>query len=514
MMAAELARHGVPVRIVDASPGIDPHIRANLLHTRTLEILDTLGLSSAVTQGSREEHGIVVYTNGSRVGNVRFAAVDSPFPFGMSQSQAFIEAVLERHLRTFGVDVERSVSLASLEQSDDRVAATLTHPDGSDERFDAAWLVGCDGAHSSVRHLSGCAFPGDADPYPYVLADVLVQGELSEDEAHVFLHDEGELFIFTALPGQRRLVCANLLTGADPARPTLEQMQRLVDGRGIPGLRLEDPRWLAEFRIHYRLAPHYREGRVFLAGDAVHVHSLIGGHGMNTGIQDAHNLAWKLALVMKGVVPEAWLDSYELERRGVGEGVIEMVRAMTDRTEAFARLSGEQRDRLVQQLFVPESEMQRAADQLQEVDIDYAKSPICLEPEPLEGGPASGTRAPDAPVVVDGKPTRLFELFGNPRHQLLSFLGNDARRESMLDVARGVAIDEDHWIDVNVVDDSEATTDAVKGARSLRDATGRLQQRYGADRSRLYLIRPDGYVAFRTESPDSWTDYLARTLER
>ena len=507
MAAAELARRDVPVRIVDKSPGIDPHIRANLLHSRTLEIFQSLGLVEAATEGSVEERGLQLFVNGTLVDETLHEPIDSPFPFGLSQSQAVTEAVLEGHLERLGVRVERSVELTALDQREDCVVATLTHPDGRREAVQAPWLIGCDGAHSTVRHLTGCAFPGDADPYPYVLADVLVDGDLEDALGYLFLHDDGEVFIFTKLPKGRRLVCANFEKGSGPAPdPTLEQMQALVDRRARSGIRLSDPQWLAHFSIHYRLAPHYRHGRTLLAGDAAHVHSLLGGQGMNTGIQDAFNLGWKLAAVYAGWAPEWWIDTYETERRKVGEDVIATTRAITDETELFAKASAEERNRIVSHLFPSAGHRQKAARHSQEVDLDYRGSRLCLSAGEDGQGPMSallGERAPDvSELELEEKRVSILELLGRGRHLLLLFAGpNSHELVPTLEDAVADTRRHRHWVDPFLVVTDSAGLRGSGEAAVLQDPGGRLHERYGAVRPSAVLIRPDGYVSYCNDGP-------------
>ncbi len=290
MMAAELARHGASVRIVDRSPGIDPHSRATLLHSRTLEILDSLGIAEQVTEIGQPMRRIRLYANGKFVGQSQEDAVDSPFPCGVALSQAKTEAILERHLNNLGVAVERSTQLTAMDQHTAGVRATLEYAGGRQEIVETPWLIGCDGAHSTVRHLIAEEFAGESDSFPYMLIDAIVDGCFEPDDVHVYLHDEGDLFFFVLDEGRRLVVASGPKNSSIREAPTLDQMQQMVKRRSYGQFRLSDPRWLSCFHIHYRLAPHYRHGRTFLAGDAAHVHSLIGGQGMNTGIQDAHNL--------------------------------------------------------------------------------------------------------------------------------------------------------------------------------------------------------------------------------
>ena len=517
MMSSELARRGVPVRIIDKSPGIDPHVRANLLHSRTLEIFLGLDIIDQATEGSIAEKGVRVYANGELKAIQPHEPIDSPYPFGMSQSQAHTELVLEQHLTRHGVHVERSVELFSLTQDENRVSATVRHLDGKEEVIETPWLIGCDGAHSTTRHLAGCAFPGDRDPYTYVLADVVAEGNLEEEEGYLFLHDEGDLFIFGTLPGGRRLVCANVTPDRDPADlPSLELMQSIVETRAIPTIQLSDPRWLTNFRIHYRLAPHYRHGRIFLAGDSAHIHSLVAGQGMNTGIQDAFNLAWKIALVTRGVVPESWLDTYEIERREVGEEVLVMTKAATENAELFAKLSAAEHERLIKHMFVPDSERMKAARHLQEVDLDYRKSPLSHEGEGGFGrGPHPGAQAPDArPIVVNGREMSLYHFLGGVNHRLLLFSGRkQAPPERELETACREAAQHQNWIDTCIV-----TTEEIPACTSLswvthiEDPGGSMHSRYGVEEPTLYLLRPDGYVAYRSNHLNGLSSYLDEVL--
>ncbi len=518
MMSAELARRGVPVRIVDKSPGIDPHCRANLLHSRTLEIFLGLGIVDDVINDSFQERRINIYAGGELVGVNRHEPIDSPFPFGMSQSQAKTEAVLEAHLNRYGVRVERRVELVSLIEHEDRVVATLLHPGGREETVETAWLIGCDGAHSTTRHLTGCAFPGDKDPFAYVLADVAIQGELEDEVGYTFMHEEGDLFIFTMLAGRRRLVCASLAAGSQPVEsPTLEQIQTLIDTRGLPGLKISDPRWLANFHIHYRLAAHYRHGRTILAGDAAHVHSLLAGQGMNTGIQDAFNLVWKLALVIRGVAPESWLDTYELERRTVGESVVAMTKTITESAEHYAGLSPRERERLVAHMLIPEPERLQAARHLQEVDLDYRASPLCREVEgEFELGPHAGMLAPNAsPIVFNGERKNLVSLLAGINHRLL-LMGGDLPSQAtkrLVDVCRVTQQTHGHWLDVSVVtpDDRQAI-ELPAGVTRIGDPDAALRERFAANKPCLYLIRPDGHIAYRSRRIDSLGEYLGQVL--
>ena len=515
MMAAELARHGAAVRIIDKSPGIDPHSRATFLHSRTMEILDSLGLARQIVEQAQPMHGIRLYANGRLVGRSEEALVDSPFPRSMALSQAKTERYLEGHLGSFGVTVERNTQLISLDQSTDRVRATLAHADGNEETIETPWLIGCDGAHSTVRHLTEEEFPGEADPYPYLLSDVILEGDHDPKDSYIFLGDGGDLFFFMLDEG-RRLIIANTSKGSNQGEPpTLEEMQRIVDERSLPGFRLTDPRWLARFHIHYRLAPHYRHGRTFVAGDAAHIHSPIGGQGLNTGVQDAFNLAWKLALVMRGVVPEAWLDTYEMERRRVAEDVLATTKLVTEQVELFASLSPNERQRLLDHMFVPEGERMRTRRHTEEIDLDYRTSPICIESDDVFGiGPCAGAEVLDAaPLVVEGKTCTFFELLRGSNHRLMLFAAAaEGDTADALAAAESAVKAHGHWIDVFFVAERTIERELPPEVTVIEDPKRSLHRRYGAEGAGLYLIRPDGYVAYRSRRPDGLGEYLNRVM--
>jgi 2-polyprenyl-6-methoxyphenol hydroxylase-like FAD-dependent oxidoreductase len=232
--------------------------------------------------------------------------------------------VLNDHLAARGVRVERGVELVAFQADQDGVACTLRHADGRTEQTRSRYLVGCDGAHSTVRRGAEIPFQGGAYPQTFALADLEVDG-LDWEAAHAWLGTAGILLFFPlGRPASWRVLAMHLtLQGRrEPARPSLEELQALADGFTGGSLRLRDPVWLTYFRLQHRHATRYRAGRIFLAGDAAHVHSPVGAQGMNTGIQDAWNLGWKLALAASGVAEQTMLDSYDAERRPVGRFVV------------------------------------------------------------------------------------------------------------------------------------------------------------------------------------------------
>jgi 2-polyprenyl-6-methoxyphenol hydroxylase-like FAD-dependent oxidoreductase len=323
-MAAELARYGLSVRIADKSPARTDKSKALVVWSRTLELLDCAGAAAAFLSAGYRVSAVNIVAGSNVVGHFTLDGVPTPHPYALMLPQSETERLLEEHLSGLGVRVERTVELTKFVEGGDRVVSTLRRADGSEETVESSWLIGCDGPHSLVRHQLGLEFHGDTLVSDWILADVNLDGGAKPDAVEIYWHADGVLAIFPIARDRFRVIAdfgaANAAARMDP---TLEEVQEVLDRRGPGGIRVSSPRWLAAFRINERKVMRYRVGRAFLAGDAAHIHSPAGGQGMNTGMQDAFNLAWKLALVCRGEGrPEPLLDSYSAERSAIGDVVL------------------------------------------------------------------------------------------------------------------------------------------------------------------------------------------------
>lgn len=522
MMACELARHQAPVRIIDKHEGINPHCRATSIHARTLEVFQDLGIVDYFLAEGVKLQGVSQYANGKRFLHSTGSDVDSPFPFAISIEQCKTEAELERLLNSYGVEVEREAELLTFVEEEDSVVATIRRKNGREEAVSTPWLIGCDGAHSRVRHVNRLHFPGTEDPHQYFVSDARLECPLARDELNVFVSDAGMLFIIP-LPDDRWLMGGDVdsMHDATTEQPSLGEIQLMMDERAPEGMRIKDARWLSYYRVNNRNARHYRHGRTFLAGDAVHIHSPFAGLGMNTGIQDAYNLAWKLALVHRGQASERLLDSYEQERRPVGEDVVKFTVMVTDHIESFRCFSEEQRRKLYFNLTLPPAVVRQQNEHQEQLDLDYSKSSICREHHSgksrFAAGPRAGTQAIDAkPLVRSGDHTTLFDVLRGPQHTLLLFPGTYREAHSwrrMAELSRSIHA---RWREFFkpwfVAPESEGVPSDLKlNGDVLLDPASALHERYGADRETLYLIRPDGYIGYRSEpaTASALNDYLA-----
>ncbi len=421
-MAAELARYRVPVRIIDRAAARTDKSKALVLWSRSLELMDRLGCTDTFVAAGLKVSGASVLAEGRRIGHVGFAAEGTPYPYALMIPQSDTERLLEDHLASRGIRVERQVELTAFTPGADGVDATLRHADGREEAVRTPWLLGCDGAHSIVRHGLGMTFQGDTLPSQWVLADVHIANvPTPPDELSIFWHADGVLVLFPISPGRFRMIADIGETADTDARhdPTLEEVQVLLDRRAGAGMQASDPIWLSGFRINERKVRDYSAGRVFLAGDAAHIHSPAGGQGMNTGMQDAFNLAWKLALVAHGhAAAESLLPSYGIERSAIGDIVL----ANAGRMTAAATLRGEFKQgvrNLVASVVLQLPMVQRAMGQtLTELNIAYPDSPLTIRGGRHSGGPAAGDRMPptvgEPPVGAGDAPRFALYAEGSP----------------------------------------------------------------------------------------------------
>jgi 2-polyprenyl-6-methoxyphenol hydroxylase-like FAD-dependent oxidoreductase len=509
-MACELARHGAPCRIIDKEAAPSATSKALAIFPRTLEVFETMGVAERILSAGLRLRGISIHNQREGIARIDLASVQSPYPFVVSLPQSETERILIEHLASFGVTVERERELTGLTQTDTSVCAVIRAANGRQEKVETPWLLGCDGAHSATRHALGMEFEGAPYDESFVLADVKVDAPLSKDEAHLFFSDEG-IFAIIAFSSERSRVIANIPAASrdqNLADLTLEEIQTLADRRGPAGMRLSDPVWMARFHISHRKVGEFRRLRVFLAGDAAHIHSPAGGQGMNTGIQDAFNLAWKIALVVSGRAAAQLLASYNIEREPVARGVLNLTDRITRMATVRNPVIQTVRNILLPVVSGVDFFEEKIADRLAELAVNYRHSPIVENHG--SGRPRAGDRAPDAELRDEnGRARRLFELFREPRHVLLLFLGSSINERKELEALRG-EFDDSLGDFVRLYCIVRGCNIAAPG--DLLDISGTMHALYQTLAGGIVLVRPDGYIAFRSNGFDS--DLLLKYLER
>lgn len=475
-LACGLAAQGIAVTVVDAAPGPATTSRANILHARGVEVLNRVGALGDLPRRSLAPIGMTMHARGKPLTTMRFAPDTRESTQALFVSQAAIEAELRRRLDELGVPIEwnRRVTGAT----PDAEGVTVDFGDGDSVRTD--WLVGCDGARSTVRGLAGIDFPGVPVVEQFLLADVHADWARDRATSAGWFHTDGMLL---AIPmrdndgGLWRLM-ADVPKTSEHLEPEqiIARFQELIPKRtGETGVRIREALWTSVFRIQRRLAASYRAGRVLLAGDAAHIHSPIGGQGMNTGIGDAENLAWKLALVAHGHASDALLDTYTAERRPLATEVLRRTTTNTRVLVGDGPVSRALRDWLFVPLLNLPAVQRNATRTASQLWVSYRDGPL--------GGrgatPRPGDRIPDRDCHrPDGTPTRLHPELGSS------------------------------WALLSAIDNPATAPIAATARRHLGDNVVILH----SDVSDVLLIRPDGHLGWRGTDPALLQRRLTETI--
>jgi 2-polyprenyl-6-methoxyphenol hydroxylase-like FAD-dependent oxidoreductase len=473
VLALWLTKLGVKVRIIDktAEPGTTS--RALAVQARTLELYRQLGLSEEVVKRGHKTPAVNLWVQGRRAARMPFENVGSgltPYPFLLIFPQDEHERLLVERLQTYGVAVERNTELISFEDAEGFVTARLHGADGREEVCEATYMAGCDGARSLVRETIGTGFPGGTYRQLFYVADVQAEGAPVDGELHVDL-DQADFLALFPLAGTGRARLIGTVRDERADHPETLRFEDVSD-RAIKNLRVTvlQVNWFSTYHVHHRVTEHFRKGRAFLLGDAAHVHSPAGGQGMNTGIGDAINLAWKLAAVLRGRAPDSFLDSYEAERIGFARRLV----ATTDRAFSFATAEGRVADVLrtrIAPLLIPavvgfETAREYLFRTVAQITLNYRGGPLSVG---RTGHVQGGDRLPW--VSFGGRDN--FASLGAMTWQIHVY---GSATEAL---ARWCAA---HDLPLHVFDWQSQHETA------------------GLARNALYLLRPDGYVALADPS--------------
>ncbi len=403
VLAIQLLSRGVRTRLIDQDPGSPRFSRAIGIQPRTLEALDTMGVAERLLEIGHRCVGVSVHAGGRRQAAIDMTCADSDYGFILNLPQSRTEEVLRSRLATLGGSVEAGVELLGFVQEADAVTATLGDAEGGRTRVTASFLVGSDGAHSRVRRVLDLPFDGQPYPFDWLLADTELDGMGRGDEVQVHWGPGGHPLGLIPIDGRLWRVSAPTPATRGGAAPTLSEIQQLIDARGPGGIVAHDPETLTCFRCQIRSTGTYRRARVFLAGDAAHIHAPTGAQGMNLGINDAVNLGWKLAYVVAGRAPDSLLDTYGGERRPAAQQMM----AFTESTVRFA-LESDPVKRALRRAIMPllrTSRMRRRlADRMAQLAVGYPDSPLS-QPGRVHGLPEPGARMPNI-RLRDGRTLR------------------------------------------------------------------------------------------------------------
>ncbi len=503
MMAAELARHGIDCRIVEKLQTPSSYCRALGVTPRTMEIFEDIGIATEVMDAGLWLHGKRVDIQGMETQELYEKLDDLPYAeWCLTQNET--ERILTNHLQSFGITVERGITITAVVQ-DEKSAWITFNKNGVVATENFSYVIGCDGAHSVIRKSAGIAFEGEMFPYDFMLADVLIDWDLPRGMAYQSISQvkdsAPDFFLAIPLPEPHRYRISMLSlshsapgTGTDhgiqselPA-PSIDDFQATAKRLVRQPIQLNDMRWSSLFRISMRVANRYREGNIFIAGDAAHIHPPTGGQGMNTGLQDAYNLAWKMALVLQGAAGKNLLNSYDAERREEGLKVIKrtMEATMNHGKKGF--------------------ESGRLVDT--QVLVSYRNSDWVKNQDSVAGGSVliAGDRAADCNGLKrsgTGFKSRLFDLLRGTGHTILiSVLNNEAAMLHNLVQLKATLKNEFHHgfentLRIIAIGNNPDAVSPAPGILYLQDTDQDFKNTYQVEENMAWLIRPDGYIAWK-----------------
>lgn len=493
--ANELNRHGLTCRIIDKKNHISEKSKALGIHIRTLDVLQDSGFIKEILMQGHPVEGVVLKSNAKILATASFADIEANRHFLIDLPQNKTEAILYQSLEQKGVSVEWNNELTDVTQTSTEITATIQKPNNEIESVNAHWLIACDGAHSKVRHQLNAEFKGDEYKKAWWLADVLMDWNVSDKHMSIYIHERGPVACFPMGNKRYRLVMTAPKNSKDD--PTLDDIAYEFKQRSSDAVVFTDPIWLSQFTIHHRQIQQYRHNRIFFAGDAAHIHSPMGGQGLNTGIQDIYNLVWKLALVEKGKAKPELLDSYHEERFPIGHAVLKKTDKMTRLIELENPVLMRLRNLLIKFLFSVRTIRNFIIRDTAELLISYAKSPIVHH---------SG----NARHLIPGEYLPTFELM-NPmsnrlttsttitqgtEHHLFLFAGmNNKKTNKLIKIANAIMNKYHSSVKVHLIFINKSDLTHTISNQWI-DEQQQIHKLFKLTKPTLILVRPDKYIGF------------------
>ncbi len=493
VIASQLVALGIPVRIIDRLAAPVTTSRAFTIHARTLELMGLMDLTDTFLSRSIKTYSMDYHFPGmDDTPKLDFTKLDSVYPFCLSINQSDTEAILRDRLTAQGVAIEWQTELVSFESTPDgeSITVSLNRVDtGATETATVDWLIGCDGIRSIVRQQLALPFDGSEYAGTMRMIDVPLSGFTGSDTAIHYFVAKDHMLLVNKLPGANYRVLISDKTEGVPPEQARAAFQEVADKHFGGQVQIGEPVWATNFRISRRNTSSYRQGRVFLAGDAAHANSPAGGQGMNTAIQDAFNLSWKLAMVLKGEAPSSLLDTYEAERRPVASQVLAGTNYIHGIIMAHGQGMQERIDRM------RGGEWNRlAVNQVAGIAYTYRN------PEDISPALAVGDRAPDG--FLNGS-RRMYNLVAKQGYTLFLFVADVAQSARLAEVVQGFQQKYRAVITPHLVVSQSLADQLPQSAFSVVVDDGDFAQRYDcAGSDQLFVVRPDYHIGYRGKTDD------------
>lgn len=440
-MAAALHQHGVDYRIIDKRAEQTQTSNAAVIHSRSMEMLDDLGIIDTFIKRGQRIDNVSVNRGKTNLAKIPTAQIDSHYNFMLSIPQNISEEILNHDLEKVGKPVERNQTLTTIKQTNDGIIADIVDANQQTEQIHCRYLVACDGSHSTVRELLDVPFTGTDIEQQFILADAHIPTDYPDNEFTIYFHPDGPLAVFPFKNGKARILATMIDSDHDPKQPvSLLEVQAIADKRSANQLKVLSANWMSSFWIHSKMLGKFRKNNIFFVGDAAHIHSPAGGQGMNTGMQDAYNLAWKLALSLKDVVKSNLLDSYDEERKPNATTLLSNTERMTTMILIRNPILQWLRQKVLKFFMKKETVQHAFIMEMSMLKVHYEKSPVInYEFHVSPKGPLPGHRAPDVHYSDRNGPKRMDDLLRTTKHTLLIFTG---KNPTETDIAKIRKLDE------------------------------------------------------------------------
>ena len=495
-MAATLHHHGIQCRLIEKRAKQTQTSNAAAIHSLTMEMLDDLGVIRPFLKRGERVEFLSLNRGAKNIAKILTAQIESHYNYMLSIPQNISEEILNHHLEKMNKPVERNLTLSAIQQTQQGIIADVIDENQKTQQIHCQYLIASDGAHSTVRDLLAMTFSGIDIKQQFVLADANIPSDYPDNGFSIYFHKDGPLAVFPFKKGKARIVATIINPGRDPKQPvSLLEIQIIAEKRSEDQLKVVGANWLSSFWIHSKMLNRFRKGNVFFIGDAAHIHSPAGGQGMNTGMQDAYNLAWKLALSIQGHTKPNLLDSYEEER-------LPNARALLTNTERMTSLILMRNPFLqwlrqkVLKFSMKEKHLQHAIImEMSMLNLHYAKSPIInYEFHVCSKSPLPGQRAPDAYYLDRNGTKRMDDLLRSTKHTLLLFTGTHPNQQSIdqIHAIKKWATDRSHLMNAVVIVHHNAI-EHFPDTEPL-DKNNDLHTAYHVDQASFFMVRPDNYI--------------------